>query len=136
MANLLNAQITAAVSAGTPGGLLQLMAAPRNLTVQANFTPGTGGTSVTAYLQTSLDGGTTWADIACFAFTTAAARKALNFSSQTPVTSQVTLTNGSMTANTAQDGLLGAKFQVIYGSVGTYAGASLTIDVQCDELRA
>lgn len=137
MANLLNAQISAAVASGTPGvSPVVFTGAPRNVTAQANFTAGTGGTSVSAFLQTSLDGGNTWTDIANFTFTTSSARKVLNFSSQTPVTTPITATNGGMAANTAQDGVLGPKFQVIYGSTGTYVGASLSIDIQSDQLRA
>lgn len=125
--------IAAAISSAVVSGTLQLSAAPRNLTVQANFIYGSGGTTVDAYLQTSLDGGTTWTDIANFHFTTASARKIINLNSQTPETTQITPTDGSMTANTAQDGILGLMFRVKYQSSGTYAGTTtLRIDVAND----
>jgi hypothetical protein len=44
--------------------------APENVTVQCNFVYGSGGTSADAWLQTSLDGGTTCTDIAECGFTT------------------------------------------------------------------
>jgi hypothetical protein len=50
--------------------------APCHLAVQANFVYNSGGTNVTAYVQTSFDGGATAVDIACFQFTTSSARKA------------------------------------------------------------
>ena len=105
--------------------------APRNLTAQANFVYGSGGTTVDAYLQTSLDGGVTWTDIANFHFTTASARKAVNLSAATPVTTPVALTDGSMSSNSCQDGLLGFIFRLKYVTVGTYAaGTTLRVDIQ------
>ena len=133
--NLLNAiPITAAISTPLVTNSFQLPAVPRNLTAQANFVYGSGGTSVDAYLQTSLDAGKTWADIANFHFTTSSARPLINLSSVTPKTTQVTPTDGSLTANTAVDGILGALFRVKYQSSGTYAGATtLSLDVSTDQ---
>ena len=134
--NLLTLSAPGAASAQiTP--VLKLNAAPRNLAVQFNFAYGSGGTSADVYLQTSLDSGNTWTDIANFHVTTSAARKAINLNAQTPVTTQVALTDGSISANTAQDGLLGPQFRCKYTIVGTYAGATtLTVDVQSDTLPA
>jgi hypothetical protein len=128
--------ITAAISAvATPtlqavigGGLTT----PRNLTAQAKFVYGTsGGTTVDAYLQTSLDGGATWIDIANFHFTTASATKIVNLSSATPVTTLATPGDGALASNTAIDGILGPIYRVKYVSTGTYVGATtLQIDIQ------
>lgn len=109
---------------------------PKNLTIQANFAYGSGGATVDAYVQTSVDGGTTWFDIAQFHFTTAAAIKLFNLSSTTPVTTQGTAGDGVLTANTAVDGLIGAQLRVKYKSSGTYAGnTSLQIDVSTARLQ-
>lgn len=129
------ATITAAITTALLSSLLQLNAAPRNLTAQATFTYGSGGTTVDAYLQTSLDGGLTWADIANFHFTTASATKIINLNAQTPETTQITPTDGSITANTAQDGVLGPLFRVKYKSSGTYGGTTvLRVDVTTDQV--
>jgi hypothetical protein len=133
IAKLLNAQITAAISLAATGGKLQLSDAARSICAQANFTYGSGGTTVDAYLQTSVDGGNTWIDIAQFHFTTASARVAFNLSSLTPVTTEYTVTDGALAANTAKDGLLGPLFQVKLASTGTYAGTTLAIDVAAQE---
>lgn len=134
--NLLPATtITAAISPAVTTAALKLNAAPRNLTCQFNFTYGSGGTTADAYLQTSIDGGATWIDIANFHVTTASARKVVNLNAQTANTTQVTPTDGSMTANTAQDGVLGSQFRVKYQSSGTYAGGTiLQIDIATDQL--
>jgi hypothetical protein len=130
MATLLNVTFTTAVGA-TAGASFQFQSGmPRSLAVQGNFTYGSAGTSVDAYLQTSLDGGTTWQDIANFHFTTSSLRKLINLSSTTPVTTQVASSDGALSANTAQDGLLGGLLRVKYASTGTYAGGTtLKIDV-------
>lgn len=133
-ANLLTATITAAAAAAEAGNRLQLPDAPTSLIAQATFTYGSGGTSVDAYLQTSVDGGTTWVDIANFHFTTTSARVLFNLNSQTSVTTQYTATDGSLTANTAKDGFLAPLYRVKLASVGTYAGSTtLAIDVSAQE---
>ncbi len=131
--NLLNIGITTAISA-TSGGAAKLAAAPRNLAVQGNFTYGSGGTTADAYLQTSLDGGTTWIDIAQFHFTTASARFVYNLNGQTAVTAEYTALDGSLAANTSKDGILGPQFRVKYSSTGTYAGGTtLSVDISTDQ---
>jgi hypothetical protein len=103
--------------------------------VQANFTYGSGGTSADAYVQTSLDGGTTWTDIANFHFTTASARKIYNLSAATAVASIATPGDGALASNTAVDGILGTRFRVKYVTVGTYAGGTtLQLDAASDQL--
>lgn len=108
----------------------------RAICLQAKFTYGSGGTSADAYVQTSLDGGTTWIDIANFHFTTASATFIKNLSSLTPETTNITPTDGSMAANTAQDGVIGDRFRVKYTTVGTYAGGTtLEVVAYTDQLQ-
>lgn len=126
---MLNATITAAQAAAEQGSRLRLNGTPRNLTLQANFVYGSGGTTVDAYVQSSLDGGATWTDIANFHFTTSSARRLFNLSALTPVTSQATPTDGALAANTAVDGLLAPLLRVKTVTTGTYAGGTqLLID--------
>jgi hypothetical protein len=130
MPNVLNIGITTAQSAQVGTVFPFSDTHPRSLLVQANFTYGSGGTSVDAYLQTTADGGATWIDLANFHFTTSSARKLLNLSSLTPVTSIATPTDGSLASNTAVDGLIGSSLRIKYTTVGTYAGGTtLKIDV-------
>ncbi len=95
------------------------------MAAQLRLAYGSGGTSVKVYLQTSLDQGTTAIDIACAAFTTASAVKALNFSALTPKTTAVTPTDGTLTDDTAVDGILGDQFRLKIVSLGTYAGSTV-----------
>lgn len=133
--NLLTLTPTTAIASALVTPWVPLNGQPRNLTAQFNFTYGSGGTSVDAYLQVSLDGGVTATDVANFHATTSSLRKGINLNAQTPETTQIVLTDGSMTANTAQDGLLGPMIRVKYQSSGTYAGTTtLTVDVQSDQI--
>lgn len=93
--------------------------------VQFRLAYGSGGTSVKAYLQTSLDQGTTWVDVACFAATTVSAVKVYNLSALTPKTTAATPTDGSLTDDTSVDGILGDRLRVKVVSVGTYAGSTV-----------
>lgn len=132
--NLLNQPITTAISTMATVAA-RIMAGPRNLAVQGNFTYGSGGTTVDAWLQTSIDGGQTWIDIAQFHFTTSSARFVYNLNGQTPVTTEYTPTDGTLASNTSKDGILGSQFRVKYSSTGTYAGGtSLSIDVNSDQV--
>jgi len=106
------------------------------LICQAGFLYGSGGTSVDAYVQTSFDGGTTWVDIMEFSFTTSAATRLHSVRVYTAVAANYTPTDGTLTANTIKDGLLGAALRAKWSSVGTYAGAtSLTIAAVVKGLR-
>jgi hypothetical protein len=95
------------------------------LTMQLRLAYGSGGTNVKAYLQTSLDQGTTPIDIACVVFGTASEVAVLNFSGLTPKTTQVTPADGALTDDTAVDGVLGDRFRVKVVSTGTYAGSTV-----------
>jgi hypothetical protein len=123
----------AAIAVVPSSSNFQLVDAPSSIAVQATFTYGSGGATVDAYFQTSLDGGLTWIDIAQFHFTTASARLVYNLNSQTPVTAEYTPTDGTLTANTAKDGIVGPLYQVKLASTGTYVGSNLRIDVSAQE---
>lgn len=127
--------LTQAIGAAASGisGLVKLNGAARNITAQATFTYGAGGTAVDAWLQTSLDQGATWTDIANWHFTTALGRAIYNLTSH--ASTAITPTDGAMAANTFADGVLGPWFRVKWASTGTYTGVtSLSIDVAADQL--
>jgi len=122
---LLSKTFTTAVTAQL-GPVLELGRLPADgstyLALQANFFYSAGGTNVTAWVQTSLDGGLTWADIASFQFTTTSVRKlsTVHIWPATPFTANTTATDGTLTANTVLNGLLGDRLRVKYTSTGTY----------------
>jgi hypothetical protein len=135
---LLNLPITTAVTAQvTPSFQIRAgsQGSPDSITIQGNFTYGSGGTSADAWVQTSLDGGLTWCDIANFHFTTASARFIYNLSPNTVVGTQYTPTDGTLASNTSKDGIQGNIFRVKYTTVGTYATSTvMRIDAVLDGL--
>lgn len=95
------------------------------IAAQLRLAYGSGGTSIKAYLQTSLDQGVTAIDVACFTFLTASAVKARNLSALTPKTTDVVPTDGALTDDTSVDGVLGDRFRLKIVSVGVYAGSTV-----------
>lgn len=112
----------AATQAGTAvinlGGALAV-------TLEARLAVGAGGETVKAYIQTSLDQGATWTDVACLAFTTSSARKVANLSGLTPRTTPATPTSGTLTDDTCLDGVLGDRLRAVVVSTGTYTGSTV-----------
>lgn len=90
-------------------------------TLVARFGYGSGGTSVAAKVQTSLDGADTWQDVAFFSFTTASAIKVANLSGLTPVDVEA---YADLSADGVNDAILGDRLRVVVTSVGTYAGST------------
>jgi hypothetical protein len=122
--------IGAAVAATGGPVVMPLIGRHEAMALQATFLYGAGGTTVKAYVQTTFDGEVSWTDIACFAFTTSAARRLYNLNSVT-VPSIVTPSDGALADNTAVSGLLGPVYRVKYVTTGTYTGAtSLSITAQ------
>jgi hypothetical protein len=120
---LLSATITTAVSASVSTPIV-LGIIPRALTLLFVFTYGSSGTSAKFWVQTSLDGGATWIDIACLSVTTSSLSNVANLSATTPVTTLYVPTDGTLTDNTVKDGILGDRFRVKRTTTGTYAGAT------------
>jgi hypothetical protein len=116
--------ITTALSA-TAGTAVTKLFGAKYLVVEAIFLYGSGGTTVKAYIQTSLDLGVTWFDIICFAFTTSAASKVAAVSSDiTSGAAPIAAAEATLADNTLNNGILGDRFRVKYVTTGTYAGAT------------
>lgn len=88
--------------------------------IQCNFTYGSGGTSTKIVIETTFDQGTTWIEVARFAFTTASAEKLVNLSALTAKIAAYT--PAALSDDTAVDGILGDRWRAKKIVVGTYAG--------------
>lgn len=111
-------------TAGTQvGGVVLGLDGIISLLAQLRFIYGSGGTNVKCYLQTSLDQGSTWIDIACVVFTTANAHKVFNINGQTQKAA-FTPSDAGLTDNTELEGVLGDRFRLKLVSTGTYAGST------------
>jgi hypothetical protein len=114
--------LTTALTASVPHTIV-LKKAPSRMTVQFNFVYGSSGTNVNAHIETSLDGGTTWIEIAHILFATASERKVYNLVSVTPITTQYDATT-ALANDVVKDGILGSQFRANITSTGTYAGTT------------
>jgi hypothetical protein len=132
---LLNTPITTAVTAVVtpnfqirpgPGG--QFL--PTTLAIQATFSWGSGGTTALAWVQTSFDGGVSWADVCAFNFAVASLKFIANMSSATSsAAAPITPTDGTNAGpNKCIDGVFGTLWRVKYTTTGTYAATTLRID--------
>lgn len=101
------------------------------MTTQLRLAYGSGGTDIRAYLQTSLDQGTTAVDIACITFGTVSKVEILNHSGLTPIgltgspASGVIPTDGALADDTEIDGVLGDRIRLKVVSTGTYGGSTV-----------
>ena len=94
-------------------------------TLQLRFAYGSGGVTVDAFVQTSLDQGTTWIDIWHEQFATVADVKIANVSALTPVTAPVTPNDGALAAGAVLDGVLGDRLRLKAVVAGIYAGSTV-----------
>lgn len=94
-------------------------------TLQGRFQWGSGGTNCKLYIQTSLDQGNTWMDIACIVFGVTGEVDVVNLSALTPKTTQVTPSDGALSDDSVVDGVLGDRLRAKVVSTGTYAGSTL-----------
>lgn len=124
MAALFSQVITTALSAAVTAPLQIDPYRPESLAIYAKFTYGSGGTTFSAWIQTSHDGGLTWMDIANVSGTTSSLKAIYNLSAMTVVATSATITDGALAANTAVDGLLGTLYRGKITTTGTYAGAT------------
>jgi hypothetical protein len=123
-----NFQIGAAgTQLGTPQTGLQGMTA---LSCQVRFAYGSGGTQANVYIQSSLDQGQSWFDVANIEFTTSSGLEGINLSGLNSVTTPTALTNLTLANNTSFNGPLGDRLQATVVSTGTYGGGTL-LSVNC-----
>ena len=129
----------AAINAATGGGSVVTLAADASginqpyvegldgmkaATLSANFVYGSGGDTLKVAIETTLNQGATWIEIARLAFTTASAEKVVNLSGLTPVTT--VYAPATLSDDAVKDGVLGPRFRarIIKGAGSAYAGAT------------
>ena len=111
--------------AGTTTGSAVTIANANYVTAESIFLYGAGGTTCKVYVQTSLDGGTTWFDIMQHAFTTSAANKVSSVTGDiAPAAQALTPGDAALTDNTIIQGVVGDRLRVKVVSAGTYTGAT------------
>jgi hypothetical protein len=122
--SLADLSITTAVTslALTPINGLEGM---EELSVEFNFAYGSGGTTLKAWLQTSLSQGTRWRDLACFAATTASKQR--DFSLRRTLDSALWTPGNGVLADDiiASSIVFGDQLRLLLTTTGTYAGGTV-----------
>lgn len=130
MANIATTVITGAVTAAVTTGVSAGSPSAASAAIQTNLVYGSGGTTFSVWVQTSLDGGTTWIDVCNMSGTTASKNRTQVVSSRTPITTPYTTLDGALTADTVHDGIIGSLWRTKLTTTGTYGGSTtLTVDV-------
>lgn len=105
---------------GATQGYLGNLDGMRAVTLDCNFVYGSGGTSCKVTIETTLNQGMTWIEVARAAFTTASAEKVFNLSGLTEKVAAVT--PGAQSDDAALSGVFGDRWRAKVTSVGTYGG--------------
>jgi hypothetical protein len=90
-------------------------------TLQANFTYGAGGDTLKVIVETSLDQGTSWIEVARLAFALASLERVVNLSALTPV---AVYTPVALADDAVKDGILGPRWRarILKGAGAAYTG--------------
>lgn len=121
---LVNRAVPAAGTYAVPSVEIQDIA---HILCHARLDHGSGGTTVKAYVQTSVDNGTTWSDIMAFAFATADSHKDSKVLAVNTLAAATVTTDGALADDTILDGLIGSQLRVKFVVVGTYTASTLSV---------
>jgi len=112
--------ITEGVStSGTPQALIDRLEGMSAVSLQASLVYGSGGTACIVIVQTSLDQGQSWIDVARFDFAQASAKKIANVSAAVAAAPMAVAALG---AEGKLDGILGDRLRARVTSTGSYGG--------------
>lgn len=121
--------ITAGSSAsGAAQAFIDRLAGMQSVVLVANFTWGSGGTSVAAIIQSTLDG-VQWFDIARFDFTTASAAKTATIVRS--AAAAATIASLVLASEGVNAGRLGGKLRAKLTTLGVYSG-NTSISIRAD----
>lgn len=128
MTALLNVPVPAA---GTFVGPLYQLRVPAGanpvMMAQATLAYGSGGTSINVYLQSSIDGGTTWSDV--ISFTQMLLANSRQAAAVVPGSANAAAaTDGTLTQTTNNPAVFGEWWRVKYIVVGAYVTSNLRVD--------
>lgn len=109
---------------GVAQAFIGALAGMQSATIFVNFDYGSGGTAVVVVVQTSIDQGQNWIDVARFDFATADSKKHATvgvFSGASPAAVAALGAEGKL------DNILGDRLRAKVTSTGTYAGSQVTV---------
>ncbi|SRR5579883_913896 len=117
-------QIGAPGTQQTPATQIPSLVGMSGASLQVRLSGGTGGSTINVFIQTSIDQGQSWFDVANVSFATTPGVQVLNLSG---LDKAVPVTPGNLTlsSGTILDGPLGDRLQAVVISTGTYGAGTL-----------
>jgi hypothetical protein len=94
------------------------------ITLVADFGYGSGGTTASVTVQTALDGGTIWYDIARFDFTTSSRKAVCNLEG---LLSKAVTTYAALSSEGVLDGIFGNMLRAVVTTTGVYVNTTLDV---------
>lgn len=109
-------------SQGTSRPYIEGMDGALGVTISANFVYGSGGDTLKVIVETTLNQGSTWIEVARLAFAQASLEKVVTLSALTPVTTVYTPT--TLSDDAVKDGIIGTRwrYRILKGAGAAYAG--------------
>jgi hypothetical protein len=127
MTELLNTQVPTAPGT-TEETAVTGFGKPHGLSIVYRFSHGSGGTELKVYVQTSIDGGDNYFDVACAKFSTATENLLQNITASA-ISTPVSVSDAGLSDDSTQDGLLGDRFRVKHVTTGSYTGSNIYVDI-------
>lgn len=124
--------ITTAVTGVILATCPDVLPGANSISLESSMLVGTGGSTIKVWIQTSIDGGATWFDIANFAYVNTAGRKlsTVQMFPSTPFTAGTAPTDATLADNTVLTGIIGDRFRSKMTTTGTYSGGtSIQVDM-------
>lgn len=115
--------ITTALSSSTQTAITDLEGVG-SVTLEAVFAYGSGGSTCNVVVQTTLDDGQTWRDVARFDFATSSAVKHANLSANS---SKAVTSYSALSGEGVYDAVLGNSVRAVISSSGTYANTTISL---------
>ena len=104
---------------------IKYLSSAHAVTLYGRFVYGSGGSQLFANIETSLDSGSTWIPIACFAFTTINSSKAFNLSGLKDQISPIPI--GALSGDEAISGILGDWIRARVVADADYVNSTLDL---------
>ncbi len=118
-------QIGAAGQQATQSAQIPDLAGMLAASLQVRLSGGAGGAKINVYIQSSIDQGQSWFDVANVAFANTPGVQLLNLSGLDKLSTPTAPSNLTLADNTVLDGPLGDRLQAVVISTGTYASGTL-----------
>lgn len=116
-------QITTALTSSAQTAITDLDGATA-VSIECSFAYGSGGTTASATIQTSLDSGSTWRDVARCDFTTSTR---VAYANLLGLTAKNVATFSALAVEGVNDGLLGNQLRAVVTTTGTYVNTTLAV---------